>query len=408
MSVAQQAARVTDPVTHGLGVVGIIGGMVVGAIAGAILIAALPVTAPALVVGLTVAAAAGAVAGGGLAGHQLLAGIQRACALPSPPTGFVGIVGSPNVRIGKLPAARVVADSVTPCHGLYSLYHIPIPPMPPSPIAEGAKTIRINNLLAARVTSRTVCGASVQEGSLTVYYGGPTQQVLAVFDLESMLLSVLGFVAKASLIAMAVLAIPLGVGAIATIAAVFGGFMAVNYGLGVVGDHLPPGWRDILQGGFGVAAIVGGAKALARAGEVAVPSVQEPVVEARGTVNGKVFEDVNQTARPSSEANPNKPTLISDRIAAKVAKSGKALPNGNMATAHAEIGVIQQAYDSGVTQGAHITMVVEGQEVCGYCIGDIPAMATKAGLESVTIVQEAGNRVQLFWQRGMSSLQEKE
>jgi uncharacterized Zn-binding protein involved in type VI secretion len=260
MASAQQAARITDPVTHGLGMLGIIGGMLIGAVVAAILIVSLPVTAPALVVGITAAAAVGAVAGGGLAGHQLLQGIQRACSLPSPATGIIGVSGSPNVRVGNLLAARVVADMAVPCNGLFGVNHLPIPPLPPAPIAEGAETIRINNFLAARVTSKVVCGASIKQGSLTVYYGGPTKRLLAVFDLEEMMMSVLGFLAKASLIAIAIMTIPLGIGAMATFAAIFGGFMAVNYGLGVLGDKIGPGWKDMLQGGFGLAAIVGGAK----------------------------------------------------------------------------------------------------------------------------------------------------
>jgi uncharacterized Zn-binding protein involved in type VI secretion len=281
MGAGQQAARVTDPVTHGLGMLGIIGGMLIGAVVGAILIVSLPVTAPALVVGLTAAAAVGAVAGGGLAGHQLLQGIQRACALPSPATGIIGIVGSVNVRVGNLPAARVIADMAIPCNGLMSLNHIPIPPMPPAPIAEGSQTIRINNLLAARVTSKLVCGASIKQGALTVYYGGPTQRVLAVFDLESIMMSALGFLAKASLIAMAILTIPLGIGAVAMFAAVFGGFMAVNYGLGVLGDKMGPGWKDILQGGFGLSAIVGGAMLGPKALESEEPLSQVELAQQR-------------------------------------------------------------------------------------------------------------------------------
>ena len=293
MATAQQAARITDPITHGLGLIGIAGGMLVGAVAGVILIAALPVTAPALLVGLTAAAAVGAVAGGGLAGHQLLAGIQRACALPSPTTGMVGAVGSPNVRIGNLPAARVVSDVATSCNGLYALSHLPIPPLPQAQIAEGAHTIRINGLLAARVSSKLTCGASIQRGALTVYFGGPTERVLAVFDLESLLLSGLGFVAKASLIAMSLLTIPLGVGAMATFAVVFGGFAAVNYGLGRLGNQIGPGWGDILQGGFGLAAILGGsvlgAKALGKS---------EPAIEP-AELNSDSFSSY---ARPSEQA----------------------------------------------------------------------------------------------------------
>ncbi len=130
-----------------------------------------------------------------------------------------------------------------------------------------------------------------------------------------------------------------------------------------------------------------------------------PVVTAEGKVNGRSFKDVNQTARVGADA--SKLTLIADRIAAKEAKSGKELPNGNMATAHAEIGVIQQAYDAGVTAGADMTLTVEGKAVCDYCKGDIAAAAEKAGLKSLTVKENATGKT-LYWKPGMKSLKEAE
>ena len=200
---------------------------------------------------------------------------------------------------------------------------------------------------------------------------------------------------------MALLTIPFGVGAMATFAAVLGGFVVLNYGLGVLGDRLPPGWTDILQGSSGLLAISLGAFM----GVKSPARTPEPTVKAKGIVGGMIFDDVNQTARPA--ADPNKPTLIADRIALKEMKAGKQLPNGNMATAHAEVGVIQQAYDAGVTQGADMTMVVNGQEVCSYCRSDIVAMARQAGLASITI-SETETGTQLFWKPGLRGLQENE
>lgn len=72
MSDAQRAARLTDPVCHSLGIVGLIGGA--------------------------------------LAGEQLMHGIQTAFGLPDPVTGMIGVVGSANVLIGGLPAVRTVVD----------------------------------------------------------------------------------------------------------------------------------------------------------------------------------------------------------------------------------------------------------------------------------------------------------
>jgi hypothetical protein len=46
------------------------------------------------------------------------------------------------------------------------------------------------------------------------------------------------------------------------------------------------------------------------------------------------------------------------------------------------------------------------EPVCGFCKGDIAAMADKAGLKSLTIVEEKTNTI-LYWQPGMKSIKEK-
>ncbi|MBO9723817.1 MAG: hypothetical protein J7530_05535 [Novosphingobium sp.] len=108
-------------------------------------------------------------------------------------------------------------------------------------------------------------------------------------------------------------------------------------------------------------------------------------VTAYANVDGSVFVDVNQTARSGELAISSQPTLISERIAQKTAQTGKTLPNGNMADAHAEIGAIQQAFDSGNTQGQSMVLDFVGKDVCGFCRGDIAAAASKAGLNSLTV-----------------------
>lgn len=139
-------------------------------------------------------------------------------------------------------------------------------------------------------------------------------------------------------------------------------------------------------------------------------SIPKPAtVSAEGKVGGAEFRDVNQTARPANLADPSKPTLIADRVTAKANAKGKALPNGNMADAHAEIGVIQQAYDAGKTGGADMSMSVAGKDVCGYCKGDIAAAADKAGLNSLTInaVDDVtGMSKTYYWSSGMKSIKE--
>uniref|UniRef100_UPI0036D3DE25 VENN motif pre-toxin domain-containing protein n=1 Tax=Pantoea sp. sgz302252 TaxID=3341827 RepID=UPI0036D3DE25 len=130
-------------------------------------------------------------------------------------------------------------------------------------------------------------------------------------------------------------------------------------------------------------------------------------VVAKGNVNGAKFTDTNQGARPSQLADFNKPTLINEVVQAKIDKRpGKNLPNGNMGTAHAEVGVIQQAYDKGMTQGREMSMSVIGKEVCNYCLTDVRAMAEKSGLKSLTIYEESTGNV-LFWQQGMKKIENR-
>lgn len=110
-------------------------------------------------------------------------------------------------------------------------------------------------------------------------------------------------------------------------------------------------------------------------------------VTAELEVNGQKFNDTNQTARPIDQANKDEFTLISDRISAKeqsLIDKGKTgnlpLPSSNMANAHAEIGVIQQAYSAGKTQDADLMINVAGKDVCSYCKGDIVAAKASGAL----------------------------
>ena len=136
-----------------------------------------------------------------------------------------------------------------------------------------------------------------------------------------------------------------------------------------------------------------------------------PKVAAEGKVGGQTFQDVNQTSRPLNEADPKIPSLITDRIADKAATNpGKLYPNGNMKDAHAEIGVIQQAYSSGKTAGADMSMTVAGKDVCGFCKGDIAAAAEKAELKSLTVKaidDKTGLPKNYYWESGMKSIKEK-
>ena len=74
-----------------------------------------------------------------------------------------------------------------------------------------------------------------------------------------------------------------------------------------------------------------------------------------------------------------------------------------MANAHAEIGVIQQAFDSGLTQGQSMTIVVRGEAVCTYCqmSTNLIAAADRAGLNSLTVVDSVEGKT-YNWTRGNS------
>ncbi|MFZ5874946.1 MAG: cytidine deaminase-like fold-containing protein, partial [Nitrospirota bacterium] len=128
----------------------------------------------------------------------------------------------------------------------------------------------------------------------------------------------------------------------------------------------------------------------------------KPKVVARSVVDGHIFEDTNQGARVAPDM--DRPTLIADRIVRKQAKTPRPLPNGNMRTAHAEIGNIQQAYDAGVTKGADMKMHVTGEPVCGYCNGDIAAAARAAELNSLTILEEHTGKT-FVWRPGMKAVE---
>ncbi|HDL8287174.1 TPA: VENN motif pre-toxin domain-containing protein, partial [Yersinia enterocolitica] len=145
-------------------------------------------------------------------------------------------------------------------------------------------------------------------------------------------------------------------------------------------------------------------------------STAKPTVTAELEINGQKFKDTNQTARPVDQANKNEATLIADRVASKeqnLIDKGKAgnlpLPNSNMANAHAEIGVIQQAYNAGKTQDANLTINVVGKDVCSYCKGDIAAAAQASGAKSVTvnaIDNKTGLPKSYIWEPGMKSIKE--
>ncbi|EQA3420687.1 cytidine deaminase-like fold-containing protein, partial [Cronobacter dublinensis] len=58
------------------------------------------------------------------------------------------------------------------------------------------------------------------------------------------------------------------------------------------------------------------------------------------------------------------------------------------------------------TEKQTVAALCTKEPVCGYCRGDIAAMADKAGLKSLTVYEER-TRKTLYWDPGMKSLKEK-
>lgn len=116
------------------------------------------------------------------------------------------------------------------------------------------------------------------------------------------------------------------------------------------------------------------------------------VVTAESMIGGRTLFDTNQTARPSELADGSKRTLISDTV-----PPGD--PNSTMANAHAEIGLIQQAFDAGLTRGQNMSIVVRGEAVCSYCQSNLSTAAERSGLNSLQVVDTVRGRV-FLWIRG--------
>ncbi|AYN04407.1 hypothetical protein [Flavobacterium sp. 140616W15] len=70
-----------------------------------------------------------------------------------------------------------------------------------------------------------------------------------------------------------------------------------------------------------------------------------------------------------------------------------------MADAHAEMGVIQQFHDLGLTEGKHMNLVITGEKMCNYCASSktgVLAAAKESGLKSITITDKVANTINTF------------
>jgi len=255
---AEPAARLGDEIAHGFGLLAMVAGAVVGVAAGVAVVGAMTLTG-----GLAAVVIAGAVAGGGLAGGQLMDGLNTVFNLPEPTSGVIA-TGSPNVLTNFRPAVRAMLD-VAGCSGL-PFNHPPLPM--PVPVAEGSATVLINGMPASRLKSKLMCGAHLKTGSQNVIIGGETARLGFVFDLEAWTKTGLQILGLGALIGGGLFAAAAGLAAFGLFAGTVVVVGAAFEGLGMIGDAIGPGYRDLLQGMAGLGLVAAGPK-LARPGRPA-------------------------------------------------------------------------------------------------------------------------------------------
>lgn len=187
-------------------------------------------------------------------------------------------------------------------------------------------------------------------------------------------------------------ALNIGLGTAAIFGGVAGNSVITKTETGIVSPNKGAGWTENSQ-------------SIDKNAHSSIPKVTAELTDPK---TGKVFTDTNQGNRPDFFlGDASKPTLINDVVQAKVINQpNKNFPNGNMATAHAEVGTIQQAYEQGMTAGRSMEMSVSGKPVCGYCLSDIKSMAEKSGLKSLTIFEEKSGDT-LYWEKGMKKFTRK-
>jgi uncharacterized Zn-binding protein involved in type VI secretion len=151
------AARLTDPIGHSPTMSWLLKGLLIGA--------AIAVTGV-LIAGTGGLAAVAIVGGAAAMGAGLGEAMSTMSFAPKEVSGAISLIGSTDVFINGLAAARAHVDMV-----LCSKH-----PGPPIPIATGSGQVYINGQPAARVDDKTGCGGDITKGSGNVYIGGGTQQ----------------------------------------------------------------------------------------------------------------------------------------------------------------------------------------------------------------------------------------
>ncbi|WP_173390350.1 VENN motif pre-toxin domain-containing protein, partial [Pectobacterium wasabiae] len=187
-------------------------------------------------------------------------------------------------------------------------------------------------------------------------------------------------------------ALNVGLGTAAIFGGVAGNSVITKTETGIVSPNKGTGWTENSQ-------------PLDKNAHSSIPKVTTELTDPQ---TGKVFTDTNQGNRPDFFlGDASRPTLINDVVQAKVVNQpDKNFPNGNMATAHAEVGATQQAYEQGITKGRSMEVSVSGKPVCGYCLSDIKSMDERSGLKSLTIFEKKSGDT-LYWEKGMKKFTRK-
>jgi uncharacterized Zn-binding protein involved in type VI secretion len=245
--------------------------MIAGAVIGAVVAVAV-VAAVAATGGLAIVIFAGAIAGGALAANQILKGVKTIFKLPDPTSGVLAM-GSLNVFTNSRPAARATLDFALGCSGgsFPFITHPTIPPSIQIPVAEGSKTVTINSQPAARISMMMVCSAKIKTGSENVFIGGPTARTEFVWDITGWMETGFTWLGIGALIGAGVFAAMAGAAAFAGFLAITGGMMLGFEGLGMLGDMIGPGYRDLFQGIAGMGLLLASPKMVPKA-----PVVEEP------------------------------------------------------------------------------------------------------------------------------------
>ncbi|MEW9310490.1 cytidine deaminase-like fold-containing protein [Labrys neptuniae] len=131
-----------------------------------------------------------------------------------------------------------------------------------------------------------------------------------------------------------------------------------------------------------------------------------PEVTTAGIVGNTVKFSMNQKSRFDYN-DPNQDTLAANAIRTDTQRiqdaGNETSPNEKMADAHGEVALIQKFADAGQTKGRFLHMVVNGRDVCGWCMVDIARAATAAELEGLVIYETATGNTK-YWHYGMGSI----